>query len=113
MSVVVLIRRFVRLDREEEFIASYRAQKPVHDPAFEGETLTRLDESRELPEGFRCFDLNAPNCATYLNIATWKSWEDYSRHFPDALSSDTFYPEIEVRPSERAVLGIVLEHEPA
>src|SRR6266446_4061347 len=53
--VIILIRRFVKPDKETEFLENYRAQQPLNNPAFIGETLTRLVDSSSLPGGLRSF----------------------------------------------------------
>ena len=49
--VIIMIRRFVRADREEKFLETYRAQKPTTNPAFKGETLTKVNA--DVPLGLR------------------------------------------------------------
>ncbi len=68
--VIVLICRCVKPDREAEFLASYRAQKPP--PATVGfidETLTKIANPATLPEPMRSLPIECENCLTYLNIA--------------------------------------------
>src|SRR5712691_341644 len=63
--VIILIRRFVKPDKETEFLENYRAQQPLNNPAFIGETLTRLVDSSSLPGGLRSFALGEPSSVTY------------------------------------------------
>jgi hypothetical protein len=39
---VVLIRRFVRADKEREFLIKFKAAKPLNNSKFKGETLLRV-----------------------------------------------------------------------
>jgi hypothetical protein len=104
---IVLIRRFVRLDREPEFLARFRDQKPPNDnAAFLGETLTKVSDDASLPPRLRSFALNGASCATYLNIARWDSREAFEQHFLGAGSSD-FDPELETSPRQRMLLDVV------
>ncbi len=64
--VIILIRRFVKPDREQEFLASYNAQKPLGNPAFKGETLTKVNSEGDLPPGLTSFDLKVPECVSSL-----------------------------------------------
>jgi hypothetical protein len=105
--VIIFIRRFIRLDKEELFLQGYKDQTPFDNPAFRGETLTKVNSSAELPPRLRSMELAGPDCATYLNIAMWDSWEAFADHFlknPDDLDG-----EIETAPRERAVLNPVDE----
>jgi len=105
--VIVLIRRFVRLDREEKFLEVYRAQKPTSNPAFKGETLTRVNETPTLPPELRGFGISGPACATYLNIAKWDSWEAFAEEFKNAGDFDK---NIETAPRQRLVLNVITEN---
>src|SRR5215831_14354317 len=58
IMVVILIRRFVRADKEDEFLRNYLAQKPLENPEFLGETLTRVSDATGMPAGLRGFALN-------------------------------------------------------
>ena len=103
--IIVLIRRSVRRDKELEFIESYRQQKPVDNPDFIGEELTKVDSSNSLPESMRSFPLTAgDDCVTYINIARWKSREAFEKQFsPRTFHNST----IETSDRLRAVLEIV------
>jgi hypothetical protein len=105
--VIILIRRFVKPDKEAEFLQNYRAQQPLNNPAFMGETLTRLINDSSLPGGLRSFALDQPPAVTYLNVARWQSWEAFAEHFADQLASGSFNPEIETAPRQRAVVEVI------
>jgi hypothetical protein len=104
--VIILIRRFVRPDRVDKFLETYHAQKPSENPAFKGETLTRIVEDTALPAGLRSFVLGEPACVTYLNVAKWESWEPFAKQFAEQIDSGSFDAEIETAPRQRAVLEI-------
>ncbi len=103
--VIILIRRFVRPDREAEFLAKYHDQKPLDNPAFKGETLTKVVQ--DVPEGLRSFTLCKSKCITYLNVAKWETWEAFASQFEDQIAGGSFDPEIETAPRERGVLQAV------
>jgi hypothetical protein len=105
--VVILIRRFVRTDKEDEFLTNYLAQKPLENPEFLGETLTRVSDATGMPAGLRSFALNGSSCVTNLNIAQWQSWEAFAAHFAQQLTTGDFDPEIETAPRQRAVLDVI------
>ena len=100
--VIVLVRRCVRPDKEEEFLARYQTEKPQN-PDFIGETLTKVEDSSTLPDALRSLPINGPNCVTYLNIASWKSAEAFRQHFDPATMHD---PSIEVSDRLRVVLNV-------
>jgi hypothetical protein len=104
--VIILIRRFIRPDKEAEFLENYRAQQPLNNPAFIDETLTRLVDNSSLPGELRGFALGRPSCVTYLNVARWQSWEAFAEHFAEQLSS-SFDAETETARRQRAVLEVI------
>lgn len=108
--VVILIRRFVRIDKEEEFHHKYLAQQPTQNPAFMGETLTRVSDDAAIPAGLKSLSLGGPGCVTYLNVAKWASWEAFADAFDTGVAFD---PEIETAPRQRTVLDVVLDTPPA
>jgi hypothetical protein len=79
--VIIIIRRFIRADREQEFLAKYQSQSPTQNRALKEETLTKVSEESKLPARLRSFTVNGPACMTYLNIAKWESWEDFAKQF--------------------------------
>lgn len=104
--VIVLIRRFVRSDREKEFLNRYRSQRPRQNPDFVGETLTRMSDDSDIPKSLKSLPLGGPGCVTYLNVATWASWKAFAGAFD---LSDVFDPEIETAPRQRTVLDVILD----
>jgi hypothetical protein len=103
--VIIIIRRFVRADREEKFLETYRAQKPTTNPAFKGETLTKVNA--DVPLGLRGLALKGPGCVTYLNIAKWESWEAFAQQFD--TSGIGFEAEIETAVRQRVVLDVIAD----
>lgn len=102
MPAIILIRRIARPDRIAEFEANYRAERPTHH-GFIAEFLTRLDASSELPEPLRSFQIGHPQGVTYINVAFWKSANDFN----EAFSPKTFFDsEIEIADRVRAVLEV-------
>jgi hypothetical protein len=100
--VIILVRRCVKLDKEAEFLASFDREKPTSNPAFIDETLTKVNDSQDLPEAMRSLHISGVNCVTYLNVAYWKSAQSFYDHFKP--SADYFDPKIEVCKRERIVL---------
>lgn len=101
--MLVLIRRCVRRDKEAEFLASYNQDKP-NNPDFVEETLTKVNNSAELPEAMRSLSIAGADCVTYLNIARWRSAEAFRQHFNPSTMHD---PEFEVSDRVRVVLDVV------
>lgn len=104
--VIVLIRRFVRSDREKEFLEKYCAQRPSRNPDFKGEVLTRMSSDAAVPPTLKSLPLGGPGCVTYLNVAQWASWEAFAGAFD---LDDVFDPEIETAPRQRTVLDVLLD----
>ena len=100
--VIILVRRCVKLDKEAKFLACFNREKPRSNPAFIDETLTKVNDSEDLPEAMRSLHISGMACVTYLNVAYWKSAEAFYDHFKP--SADDFDPEIEVCKRERIVL---------
>jgi hypothetical protein len=101
--VIVLIRRSVKREKEAEFLATYSQEKPNH-PDFLEETLTKVNDSTDLPEAMRSLPITSADCVTYLNVARWKSAEAFRQHFNPRTMHD---PEIETSDRLRIVLEIV------
>ena len=103
--VVILIRRFARLDREAEFLRLFAAQRPKDNPDFQGETLTRLANGDVLPPGVPALFERTADAIDYLNIARWRSVAAFERQFAVQLAAPGgFDPEIEVARAQIAVL---------
>ncbi|MDB5583748.1 MAG: hypothetical protein JWR80_8924 [Bradyrhizobium sp.] len=106
---IIMIRRFVRPDREAEFLAAYDADKSTN-PDFQGETLTRLSGDEAIPDVMATLFKPVPDCVTYVNIARWTNWRSFVGQCE--MPPDSFNAEIEVAPRQRAVLEVVEEVEP-
>ena len=102
MPVVILIRRVARADRLEAFQARWRAERPDH-PGFIAEYLTRVDARPELPEGLRSLGLASEAGVAFVNLAIWRSAEDFDAHFAPKTTHD---PELEAEPRRRMVLDL-------
>ena len=103
---VIIIKRFVRLDREEEFLRAYRNDRTSHSD-FLGETLTKLSVDEGIPETMASLFSPDPECATYLNIARWKRWDSFVGLCD--MTPGWYDEDIEVAPRERAIFEIVEE----
>lgn len=101
---IIMIRRFVRPDREREFLEAYRADLTNH-PDFLGETLTKVSNDAAIPSPMSSLFSDAPPSLAYVNIARWKSWESFAGQC--RMTPGWFDPEIEVAARERAVLEVV------
>lgn len=106
MECVVLIRRFIRNEREQDFLAWHKAQPAPQREGFMGKTLTRLDDASALPPGLNTFHVGAnPGCATYIMVERWQSVEAFRAYVPKASTSDQ--DEFELAPRQRVVLSVV------
>jgi hypothetical protein len=103
---IIIIRRYVRPDREQEFLDTYRADLSRH-VDFLGETLTRLSDDQEIPPAMATLFSSIPNCLTYVNIAKWKNWASFVGQCK--MTPGWFDAEIEVAPRERVVLELIEE----
>jgi hypothetical protein len=101
--VVILTRRCIKPNKEAEFLADYRSHTPDH-PGFISQTLTKLQNSAELPEPMRSLPFGCGNCVVYLNIARWQSAADFQEHFKPGAMHD---PRFECSDRLRAVVEIV------
>ncbi|MBU1361347.1 MAG: antibiotic biosynthesis monooxygenase [Gammaproteobacteria bacterium] len=106
MECVVLIRRFIKPEREQDFVAWVKAQPPLDRPGFQGKTLTRLDDASQLPPGLNTFHVGAnPGAATYIMVERWASIEAFRAYVPNAGTSDQ--DEYEAAPRQRVILSVV------
>ncbi len=106
MECIVLIRRFIKKEREQDFVAWHKAQPPLERPGFKGKTLTRLDDASQLPPALNTFHVGAnPGCATFIMVERWASLEDFRAYVPNAGTSDQ--DEFEAAPRQRVVLSVV------
>jgi hypothetical protein len=104
---VVLIRRFVRHDREAEFLASYKAQVSDH-PDFIEEKLTKMFRDDSVPVNYLNLMHPADGCLNYLNIAYWKDWKSFVGQC--VIKEGQYDADIETRPRERVILEVVDRH---
>lgn len=103
---VVLIRRFIRPQRADDYVARVASLPPVTAPGFLGKTLTRVDPTPDLPPGLNSFHLAGnPDCVTFVMVERWASVEHFKAYVPNASSADQ--DEFELLPRQRAVLSVV------
>jgi hypothetical protein len=108
--IVVLIRRFVRTDRERDFLARFQSEKPTNNEHFLGEILVRVNHDASLPRALRFWKVGEPNCITYVNIAKWESWEAFAKHFkidPARDPASNYDPEIETAARQTSILSVL------
>jgi heme-degrading monooxygenase HmoA len=103
--VIVLICRFVKPTEEPKFLERYNEdqRKNVGIPDFICETLTKVNDSHDLPEFMRSLHLVRENCLNYVNLAYWTSAEAFAQRFTPKAPFDE---ETEVSPRLRVVLEI-------
>src|SRR5262245_4610689 len=104
-ACVVLIRRFVKPERADEYAAHVATLPPVTARGFVAKTLTRVDPALDLPPGLNSFHVagNA-DCATFVMVEHWASVEDFKAYVPKASTADQ--DEFEVLPRQRVVLPV-------
>jgi len=104
--VVIVIRRCVRPEREAEFLREYESDRPVDNPAFEGETLVK-EYQGPLQPLLKNFPVTCDKGITYLNIAHWRSVADFENQFPP---QGNWVSENECCERKRLVFDIVSEY---
>jgi quinol monooxygenase YgiN len=103
---IVLIRRFIKPERAEEFSAFVARQPAVTAPGFLGKTLTTLDPSLGLPPGLNSFHIAGnPDCATFVMVERWASVDAFKAYVPKASTADQ--DEFEALPRQRVILSAV------
>ncbi|VTU45603.1 hypothetical protein SRS16P2_00232 (plasmid) [Variovorax sp. SRS16] len=102
---IVLIRRFIKPERAQEFAAWVARQPAVTAPGFISKVLTTLDPSLGLPPGLNSFHIagNA-DCATFVMIERWTSVDAFKAYVPKASTSDQ--DEFELLPRQRTILSV-------
>ncbi len=103
---VVLVRRFIRPEREQDFVAWYKGQPPVGAAGFLGKTLSKLDGAMDLPPALSSFHIAGnPGCVTYLIVERWASVDQFKAYVPKASTADQ--DQFEAGPRQRAILAVV------
>ena len=103
---IVLIRRFIRPERAQDFLDWVDRQPAVTAPGFAGKTLTRLDAQSDLPPGLSGLHLAGnPGCVTFVMVERWASVADFRAYVPKASTADQ--DEFEAFPRQRAILTVV------
>lgn len=103
---MIVIRRFVRPDREAEFLSKYEAEKSKH-PDFRGETLSKIVDAESVPACLKGLLEIEADCINFLNIARWESWESFNGQCE--MSGGYYDKELETRPRERLILEVIRE----
>lgn len=105
MECIVLIRRLILKNREQDFLRWVKAQPVPNQPGFISKTLTRLDEITGLPPGLNSFHVAGnPGCATYIMIERWQTVDAFRACVPKASTSDQ--DEFEAAPRQRVILSV-------
>jgi quinol monooxygenase YgiN len=103
---IVLIRRFIKKDRQAAFEANFHNQLPLVREGFLGKTLTRLDDGVHLPAGLKTFHVAGnPDCVTFVMVERWESEAAFQAYVPHASTNDQ--DEYEAAPRQRVVLTVV------
>jgi hypothetical protein len=97
---IILIRRCVKIDKEDQFLEQYIREKPKH-PDFVEETLTKIGDGTKLPVYMKNFDVGSADCITYINVAVWKNVQSFIDTFPFTQAFDA---EFETEERVRVVL---------
>lgn len=104
-ACVVLIRRFIKPQRADEYAAHVAGLPPVTAKGFMGKTLTRVDPALDLPPSLEGFDVaGGPDCVTFVMVERWASVDDFKAYVPHASTTDQ--DEFELLPRQRAVLPL-------
>jgi hypothetical protein len=105
-ACVVLIRRFIKPERADEYAAHVARLPPVTAPGFIRKVLTRVDPALDLPPGLNSFHVAGNrDCATFVMVEHWASVDDFKAYVPRASTNDL--DEFEVLPRQRVVLPAV------
>jgi quinol monooxygenase YgiN len=103
---VVLIRRFIKPQRVQDFLAWFKKQPVVTATGFLGKTLTAVDNTLDLPPGLNSFHIAGnPDCATFVMIERWASVADFKAYVPKASTADQ--DEFEIYPRQRTILTVM------
>ena len=104
-ACVVLIRRFVKPERADDYVAHAARQPPVTAPGFIAKTLTRVEPALDVPPGLNSFHVagNAA-CVTFVMVEHWASVDAFKAYVPKASTADQ--DEFELLPRQRVVLPV-------
>jgi len=106
MECVVLIRRFVRPERADEFVEHFRRQRPVTADGFIAKWLTRVADRCDLAPGLNSFHVAGnPGCVTFLTVERWASQAAFCAYVPIAGMADQ--DPYEVAPRQRVILDVI------
>jgi heme-degrading monooxygenase HmoA len=105
MECIVLIRRFIKPARAEEFVRWMHGQPAVTAPGFLGKTLTRVASGADLPPGLTGFQIAGnPGCETFVMVDRWASVEAFRAYVPKASTADQ--DDFEAWPRQRVILPV-------
>ena len=104
---VVLVRRFIKQERVQDFLAWIKRQPAVTAAGFLGKTFTAVDKTLALSHGLNSFHIAGnPDCATFLIIERWASVQEFKAYVPKASTADQ--DEFEIYPRQRTILTVVI-----
>ncbi|CAN5389925.1 hypothetical protein BH10PSE17_BH10PSE17_09230 [soil metagenome] len=103
---IVLIRRFVKSERCDDYIDWFARQPKVTAAGFKGKSLTRVDVESDLPAALNTFHIGGNgDCVTFVMVERWDSVEHFKAFVPNASTVDQ--DEFEAWPRQRVVLPVV------
>ena len=106
MECIVLIRRFIKPERADDFVRFASEQPAVTAPGFRGKTLTRVASGADLPPGLNGFQIAGnPGCVTFVMVERWASIEEFRAYVPKASTADQ--DQFEAWPRQRVILPVV------
>lgn len=106
MECIVLIRRFIKPERADDFVRWSRDQSAVTAAGFLGKTLTRVASGADLPPGLTGFQVAGnPGCETFVMVERWASVEAFRAFVPKASTADQ--DAFEAWPRQRVILPVV------
>lgn len=105
MECIVLIRKFIKPLRVDDFVRFTHAQPTPTAAGFLGKTLTRVADGGALPPGLNGFQLAGnPGCETFVMVERWASIEAFRAYVPKASTADQ--DEYEAWPRQRVILRV-------
>lgn len=105
MECIVLIRKFIKPERAEEFVEWTHNRPAVTAAGFISKTLTRVASGAGLPPGLNGFQLAGnPGCVTFVMVERWASLDEFRAYVPNASTADQ--DEFEAWPRQRVILPV-------
>lgn len=104
-ACVVLIRRFIKPERADDYVAHVARLPMVTAPGFIRKVLTRLDPALAVPPALNSFHIAGNGaCVTFVMVEHWDSVEAFKAYVPHASTADQ--DEFEALPRQRVVLPL-------